>query len=235
MTVLTSAGVVTACSNESWPSPRRPPAGRRGDPARHYRGRARPRFENKPDGSPVSAGRSRGQRRHRGQPCAEAFPGDASSARRPPTTPSAWARRRVWIVDPLDGTRGFLARTDDFGVHVALAVDGAPAVGVVFHPGAGGALPGRGRAGGLPRRAATARPRLRISTLRARCAELRLGISRHNAPPALLAWLEAEGLAAARGPLGRLDQVHGAGRGRPGRRGDGHLRARRSGTPARPS
>jgi 3'(2'), 5'-bisphosphate nucleotidase len=45
-------------------------------------------------------------------------------------------RRRVWIVDPLDGTREF-GDTDrvDFAVHVALAINGDAVVGAVALPG----------------------------------------------------------------------------------------------------
>lgn len=44
--------------------------------------------------------------------------------------------KRVWIVDPLDGTREFgeIPRTD-WAVHVALTVDGVPAAGAVALPG----------------------------------------------------------------------------------------------------
>ncbi len=42
---------------------------------------------------------------------------------------------RVWIIDPLDGTREYSERRTDWAVHVALAVDGAPAVGAVALPG----------------------------------------------------------------------------------------------------
>ena len=42
---------------------------------------------------------------------------------------------RVWIVDPLDGTREYSERRTDWAVHVALAVDGAPVVGAVALPG----------------------------------------------------------------------------------------------------
>ena len=45
---------------------------------------------------------------------------------------------RVWIVDPLDGTREFgEAGRTDWAVHVALAVGGAPAAGAVALPGLG--------------------------------------------------------------------------------------------------
>ncbi len=42
---------------------------------------------------------------------------------------------RVWIIDPLDGTREYSERRTDWAVHVALAVDGLPAVGAVALPG----------------------------------------------------------------------------------------------------
>jgi 3'(2'), 5'-bisphosphate nucleotidase len=46
--------------------------------------------------------------------------------------------RRVWIVDPLDGTREYGEGRSDWAVHVALAIDGVPRVGAV-------ALPAKGR------------------------------------------------------------------------------------------
>ena len=44
------------------------------------------------------------------------------------------ARRRVWIVDPIDGTAGFVRHDGDFGVQIGLAEDGVPVVGVVYLP-----------------------------------------------------------------------------------------------------
>ncbi len=41
---------------------------------------------------------------------------------------------RVWIVDPLDGTREFSEHRDDWAVHVALAVGGVLAAGAVALP-----------------------------------------------------------------------------------------------------
>jgi myo-inositol-1(or 4)-monophosphatase len=43
-------------------------------------------------------------------------------------------RRRVWIVDPIDGTRSYLAGRDDWCVSVALVDDGAPILAAVFAP-----------------------------------------------------------------------------------------------------
>lgn len=39
-----------------------------------------------------------------------------------------------WLVDPLDGTRGFANRTDDFTVNIALVRTGRPVLGVVHWP-----------------------------------------------------------------------------------------------------
>lgn len=41
---------------------------------------------------------------------------------------------RAWVVDPIDGTRGFAKKTGMFSVMIALLVDGAPVVGVVAEP-----------------------------------------------------------------------------------------------------
>ncbi|WDF72605.1 3'(2'),5'-bisphosphate nucleotidase CysQ [Novosphingobium sp. KACC 22771] len=43
---------------------------------------------------------------------------------------------RVWIVDPVDGTREYGEARADWAVHVGLAVDGVPVLGAVALPGA---------------------------------------------------------------------------------------------------
>jgi 3'(2'), 5'-bisphosphate nucleotidase len=56
-------------------------------------------------------------------------------------------KKRVWIVDPLDGTHEFLAQTGEFSVHIALVHSGRPVLGVVSQPAEGRlyyALEGRG-------------------------------------------------------------------------------------------
>lgn len=71
--------------------------------------------------------------------------------------------RRVWIVDPLDGTREYRAGRDDWAVHVALCIDGVASVGAV-------ALPVRGltlSTGSLPRLPLPRRPpRMLVSRTR---------------------------------------------------------------------
>jgi len=44
---------------------------------------------------------------------------------------------RVWIVDPVDGTREYGEARADWAVHVGLAIDGVATVGAVALPGAG--------------------------------------------------------------------------------------------------
>jgi 3'(2'), 5'-bisphosphate nucleotidase len=46
-------------------------------------------------------------------------------------------KSRVWIVDPVDGTREYGEERTDWAVHVGMAVDGAPAMGAVALPGLG--------------------------------------------------------------------------------------------------
>ena len=54
-----------------------------------------------------------------------------------PGAPVRTGASRVWVVDPLDGTREYSEGRDDFAVHVALVVDGLPMVGAVALPGQG--------------------------------------------------------------------------------------------------
>src|SRR5690606_6679266 len=53
-------------------------------------------------------------------------------------TPPDWDVRRhwsrYWLVDPLDGTREFVGRTDEFTVNIALIEHNQPVLGVVVAP-----------------------------------------------------------------------------------------------------
>jgi len=44
---------------------------------------------------------------------------------------------RVWIVDPIDGTRSFIAGRPEFAISIGLAEDGAAVLGVVHNPATG--------------------------------------------------------------------------------------------------
>ena len=62
-------------------------------------------------------------------------PEDAVLSEEGKADPARLGRSRVWIVDPLDGTREYGEGRDDWAVHVGLAVDGVAAVGAVALPG----------------------------------------------------------------------------------------------------
>ena len=62
-------------------------------------------------------------------------PDDAVLSEEVKDNPSRLAAERVWIVDPLDGTREYGERRTDWAVHIALAIDGVPMVGAVALPG----------------------------------------------------------------------------------------------------
>jgi 3'(2'), 5'-bisphosphate nucleotidase len=64
----------------------------------------------------------------------EARPDDPVLSEEAGDDPFRLDSRRVWIVDPLDGTREFAEGREDWAVHIALAIDGAPAVGAVALP-----------------------------------------------------------------------------------------------------
>jgi 3'(2'), 5'-bisphosphate nucleotidase len=73
------------------------------------------------------------------------------------------ARSRVWIVDPLDGTREFAEGREDWAVHVALAIDGVAAIGAVALPKLGLTLSSNAPS---PLPAAHALPRMLVSRTR---------------------------------------------------------------------
>lgn len=62
-------------------------------------------------------------------------PDDAVLSEEEASDPVRLTRSRVWIVDPLDGTREYGEDRADWAVHVALAIDGRATVGAVALPG----------------------------------------------------------------------------------------------------
>lgn len=54
--------------------------------------------------------------------------------------PARLAKSRVWIIDPVDGTREYSEGREDWAVHVALAVDGVASIGAVALPDVDGGL-----------------------------------------------------------------------------------------------
>ena len=54
--------------------------------------------------------------------------------------PARLGKSRVWIVDPVDGTREYGEARADWAVHVALAIDGVARIGAVALPGLEGGV-----------------------------------------------------------------------------------------------
>ena len=92
-----------------------------------------------------------------------ARPADAIMCEEEADSSARLSASRVWIIDPLDGTREYGEGRDDWAVHVALAIDGEARVGAV-------ALPARGlvlTSGDAPIAYTTpARPRIVVSRSR---------------------------------------------------------------------
>ncbi|HET6416017.1 MAG TPA: 3'(2'),5'-bisphosphate nucleotidase CysQ [Polyangiales bacterium] len=64
----------------------------------------------------------------------KAFPGDGVVAEETEDQSAALRGGRCWYVDPLDGTKEFVARNGEFSVMLGLAIDGVSAAGVVYQP-----------------------------------------------------------------------------------------------------
>ena len=66
---------------------------------------------------------------------AEAFPADGIlSEEEDDAIEIRTARSRVWMIDPIDGTWGFINKDGDFGVQIGLTEGGEATLGVVFLP-----------------------------------------------------------------------------------------------------
>ncbi|MEM8689144.1 MAG: inositol monophosphatase family protein, partial [Pseudomonadota bacterium] len=48
--------------------------------------------------------------------------------------PARRSFKRVWIVDPIDGTKGFVRGTDQWCISAALVEDGLPLLGIIVNP-----------------------------------------------------------------------------------------------------
>lgn len=67
---------------------------------------------------------------------AKRFPGDGWLGEEHTDTSHRLDKERVWVVDPIDGTREYLQGLPEFAVSVGLVVNGAAALGVVYNPAA---------------------------------------------------------------------------------------------------
>ena len=62
------------------------------------------------------------------------FPEDGILAEESIDTSRRLDRKRVWMIDPLDGTNGFIDGNGDFAVQIGLVEDGQAVLGIVYQP-----------------------------------------------------------------------------------------------------
>lgn len=156
--------------------------------------------ESKADRSPVTAA-DRAANEVILEGLHRAFPGDAVLSEESRDSPARLSASRVWVVDPLDGTREFLARNGEFSIMIGLAIDGAAVLGVVYVP-ARDLLYAAGEGHGAWQESATGLRRLFCRP--AEPARLRLVGSRSHSEPLVAEMREALGIrdAAVSGSVG---------------------------------
>ena len=72
------------------------------------------------------------------------FPADGWLSEEDQDNPERLALSRVWVVDPIDGTKEFIEGVPQFAVSIAFVVDGRPQVAMVYQSGEGAFLQSRG-------------------------------------------------------------------------------------------
>jgi len=100
---------------------------------------------------------------------------------------------RYWLVDPLDGTKEFIKRNDEFTVNIALIEHGAPILGVVTAPALGVAYIAADGMGAFRIDADGQRHVIQVAGKPSPGSVWRVLGSRSHASPALSAWLETLG------------------------------------------
>lgn len=90
-------------------------------------------YKDKRQNSPVTiADRDANQKIH--ELLQGAFPEYGWLSEETVDSPTRLSRRRVWVVDPMDGTKEFIQKIPEFAVSIALVEDGAPILGVAYNP-----------------------------------------------------------------------------------------------------
>lgn len=62
------------------------------------------------------------------------FPDDGILAEESKDTERRLEKERVWLIDPMDGTKNFVQRDGDFAVQIGLAINGESVLGAVYQP-----------------------------------------------------------------------------------------------------
>ncbi len=62
------------------------------------------------------------------------FPHDAWLSEESPDNPARLQNARVWVIDPIDGTKAFISREPEFCISAALVEEGRPVVATILNP-----------------------------------------------------------------------------------------------------
>lgn len=110
---------------------------------------------------------------------------------------------RVWIIDPIDGTAGFIRNDGDFAVQIGLAVEGKPAAGVVILPAYDTIYYAARGLGSWSVDAVGSKKRLHVSE-KSDFAEIDLAVSRNHRSPRISSIMERLGFRSEvrRGSVG---------------------------------
>jgi 3'(2'), 5'-bisphosphate nucleotidase len=106
------------------------------------------------------------------------FPGDGILCEEEMDDPARATKSRVWIIDPMDGTKEFISRTSEFAVMIGLAVEGVPSIGVVYQPTNGKLYHAARGLGASLEEGTTIRP-LRVSA-EATASQMTIAVSRSH-------------------------------------------------------
>ncbi|WP_404472045.1 3'(2'),5'-bisphosphate nucleotidase CysQ [Vreelandella venusta] len=101
---------------------------------------------------------------------------------------------RYWLVDPLDGTKEFIKRNDEFTVNIALIENGIPVLGVVTAPALGTAYVAAKGIGAFKIAPEGQRHAIQVAGEPEAGATWRVVGSRSHPSPDLAAWLDELGI-----------------------------------------
>lgn len=123
-----------------------------------------------------------------------AFPGDAIlSEEETDNAENRLTGKRVWMIDPIDGTWGFIKKDGDFGVQIGLTENGEAILGVVFLPVHSKLYFAVKNAGAFSIADADEPRRLRVSN-KSNFAEMNLASSRNHRSPRMHRIIENFGI-----------------------------------------
>jgi 3'(2'), 5'-bisphosphate nucleotidase len=123
----------------------------------------------------------------------DAFPNDGILSEEEFDDKERLNKRRVWVIDPLDGTFGFINKNGDFAVQIGLAADSEAILGVVYLPTSNVLYFAAKGEGTWMIESGKAPERLKVSS-ETDFAQMNLAVSRNHRSPRMSLVMESLGL-----------------------------------------